>query len=144
MTFAQSVKTCLGPKYLFVFKGRASRSEFWWFMLFIGCANLCASLLFSLFPPAVNATLCFAISLLLFPANLGVSARRLHDRNLSAWWLLVPLATLVLGGIGGRNSLAANLISFLMCFFYLVILCMPSQPESNRFGPMPADPIKNM
>ena len=32
MTFAQSIETCF-RKYA-TFKGRASRSEFWWFVLF--------------------------------------------------------------------------------------------------------------
>ncbi len=33
MTFIKSVKTCFIKK-TFTFKGRASRSEFWWFTLF--------------------------------------------------------------------------------------------------------------
>lgn len=33
MTFIKSVKTCFIKKP-FTFKGRASRSEFWWFTLF--------------------------------------------------------------------------------------------------------------
>ena len=32
MTFAQAVRVCLKDKYC-NFRGRASRSEFWWFML---------------------------------------------------------------------------------------------------------------
>jgi uncharacterized membrane protein YhaH (DUF805 family) len=39
MTFLESIKTCLIDKP-FTFRGRASRSEFWWFVLFcflIGC-----------------------------------------------------------------------------------------------------------
>ena len=33
MTFSESVSTCFN-KY-FVFKGRASRSEYWWFQLIV-------------------------------------------------------------------------------------------------------------
>ena len=33
MTFGESVSTCL--KKYFVFKGRASRSEYWWFQLIV-------------------------------------------------------------------------------------------------------------
>ena len=34
MTFSDAVRTCLKVKYA-TFQGRASRSEYWWFMLFI-------------------------------------------------------------------------------------------------------------
>ena len=34
MKFSQAVKTCFKKKY-FTISGRASRSEFWWFQVFI-------------------------------------------------------------------------------------------------------------
>jgi len=41
MQFQEAVKTCFN-KYA-EFKGRASRSEFWWFVLFYAIANLVAN-----------------------------------------------------------------------------------------------------
>lgn len=142
MTFQQSVKTCLISKYLFVFRGRASRSEFWWFMLFIGLVNLVCALIFSLLPLAIESALNFAVSLCLLPANLGVTARRLHDRNMSAWWMLLPILALLFWLIGGAQARANTLnsiVSFGMCLLYLIILCMPGQSGPNRFGPDPLE-----
>lgn len=50
MTFAQAVRVCLKDKYC-NFRGRASRSEFWWFMLCIGLINLAANIVLSPLPP---------------------------------------------------------------------------------------------
>lgn len=138
MTFPDSVKICLGPKYLFKFQGRASRSEFWWFMFFIGLVNLTTGLIFSLLPPMFGTSLSLVISLMLLPANLGVSVRRLHDRNLRGWWLLLPIVSLVLAILfGAQNNVVSNVVSLSMCICYLAILCMPSQTGVNRFGPEP-------
>lgn len=43
MTFAQSIRTCFA-KYI-TFAGRASRSEYWWFFLFILLGNIATSIL---------------------------------------------------------------------------------------------------
>lgn len=142
MTFKESVKINLTTKYFFDFRGRASRSQFWWFMLFIFLVNLVVSLLVSVLPQKVGGSLSLIVSLLLFPPNLGVTVRRFHDRNLRGWWLLLPLLSLgawmVSGGMT-KPSLPGNLLSFGMCLVYLIVLCMPSQPQANRFGPPPPD-----
>lgn len=138
MTFGQSIRTCLGPKYLFKFQGRASRSEFWWFMLFIFLVNFAAGLIFSILPMMAGASLSLAVSLMLLPANLGVTVRRLHDRNMAGWWLLVPIGCLVLAILfGAGDNILGNAVSLSMCICYLAILCMPGQQGENRFGPEP-------
>ena len=43
---------------------------------------------------------------------ISAAARRLHDINRSGWWQVVPLAN-------------------------IVMLCLPSDDEANRFGPPP-------
>lgn len=142
MTFRQSVRENLSAKYLFVFRGRASRSEFWWFALFIILVNIACAIAMQVLPPTFAATLSLAVSLILLPPNIGVTVRRLHDRNLRGWWLLAPIGTLFLSIISGgvaTASLAANLLSLALCLCYLAILCMPSQAGENRFGPQPQD-----
>ena len=68
------------------FNGRASRSEYWWLVLFnfiLGCI------------PLVNILAGLA---LLIP-SLALGARRLHDTGRSGWWLLlglIPFGALVL------------------------------------------------
>lgn len=145
MTFKQSILTCLGPKYLFKFSGRASRSEYWWFALFIILANI-ASSFFWLFPPNVAATLNFILGLLLLPASMGVTVRRLHDRNLSGWWLLVPLfllVTVVLAGPAAQNAIL-DLLSFGLTLIFIIILCMPGYPGANKYGENPLAEYKKI
>lgn len=82
MDFFHAIQTCF-LKFA-NFSGRASRSEFWYFMLFVIIMN---NLLLFLF--ASNAVLLSIWSLVIFIPSLAVSARRLHDTEHSAWWLLL-------------------------------------------------------
>jgi len=96
MGFTQSVKTCLS-KYV-VFSGRARRSEYWWFVLFVilvsvGLAVLSA-ILFGTDPEtgqgsnSLNSV--FQLAILL--PMLAAGWRRLHDTGRPGWYLLLPLA----------------------------------------------------
>lgn len=140
MTFQQAIRTCLVQKYFFRFAGRASRSEFWWFMLFIFLVNLATGIAFSILPATIAASLSLIVSLALLPANLGVSVRRLHDRNMSGWWLLLPIVSLFLGILSGPASQGpvVSMLSLALCLAYLIILCMPGTPGPNRFGDDPS------
>jgi uncharacterized membrane protein YhaH (DUF805 family) len=79
MTFIESVRTCF-KKYA-DFNGCATRSEFWWWVLF----NLIASLAFSLISDKLSAV--FSLAVLL--PNIAVAARRLHDTDRSGWLQLL-------------------------------------------------------
>lgn len=142
MTFRESVQLNLTSRYFFDFRGRASRSEFWWFMLFIGIVNLVITFIMGILPLPVGMSLSLIVSLLLLPPNLGVTVRRFHDRDLRGWWLLLPMLALggwmLTGGVA-TLSLPGNLLSLIMCLAYLAILCLPGQPGANRFGPPPQD-----
>lgn len=95
MTFIQSTKTCF-QKYV-IFNGRASRSEFWWFTLFICLVTILTIIadlvifgeeMLLMEPYAVvNFTNIFNIFIVL--PSLSVTFRRLHDVNKSGWWLLL-------------------------------------------------------
>ncbi len=91
MTFYEAIRVCL-TKYA-EFTGRASRSEFWWFTLFV---ILVAGALVYLSEALSNV---FLIAMLL--PFLAAGARRLHDSGKSPWWqlfLLVPVAGIILLG----------------------------------------------
>lgn len=91
MTFHESILVCL-KKYA-EFNGRASRSEFWWFMLFI-------LLVGSALAYAGETFVSIFLIATLLPL-LAAGARRLRDAGISAWWLfylLVPVGGLVLLG----------------------------------------------
>jgi len=105
MTFGQAIAKCF-MKYA-DFNGRASRPEFWWFILFVIVA---VAALQALSKPVSVA---FHIGMLL--PCLAVGARRLHDTDRSGWWQLLNLVP-VAGWI-------------------VVIILMCAQPkEPNRYS----------
>ncbi|MDC9592102.1 DUF805 domain-containing protein [Xenorhabdus sp. IM139775] len=81
------------------FRGIAPRKEFWYFVLFQILAVLIISFLERLFAvanPEIYIGWFSTIYLLLtFLPALAVNARRLHDINYSAWWLLLHLIPFV-------------------------------------------------
>ena len=69
------------------FKGRARRSEYWWFTLF----NIIVSSILS----AIVPDFAWIWSLVVLVPGIAVVVRRLHDVGKRGWfylWILVPLA----------------------------------------------------
>lgn len=85
MTFAKSIRTCFS-KYA-DFSGRATRSEYWWFFLF--------TLLLSAATGMLGDVVSRLSSLALVLPSLAVGARRLHDVDKSAWFLLLWFIPLI-------------------------------------------------
>ncbi len=81
----QAVKICL--KKFFDFTGRARRSEYWWFVLFVMIVSMVFNFIGAVFP-MVNI-LGLIVGLLLSIAQLAALTRRLHDTGCSGWWVLV-------------------------------------------------------
>ncbi len=81
----QAVKICL--KKFFDFTGRARRSEYWWFVLFVMIVSMVFNFIGAVFP-MVNI-LGLIVGLLLSIAQLAALTRRLHDTGRSGWWVLV-------------------------------------------------------
>ncbi|HSW16630.1 MAG TPA: DUF805 domain-containing protein [Ramlibacter sp.] len=106
VNIVEAVKTCL--RNYVNFRGRATRPEFWWFMLFCALASIAAGMLIG---ERTSGLVSFA---LLLP-SLAVSARRLHDIDRSGWWQLVSLVPLV---------------GWLVVLYWFV---QPTQPQTNRF-----------
>ena len=108
MTFQQAISTCLS-KYAVV-NGRASRSEYWWFVLFSTIAPTAAGLL--------SDTLSGLVGLGLLVPSIAAGTRRLHDTGRSGWWQLLSFT-----GIG---------------FILLIIWwCFASEPANNKYGDVP-------
>ena len=83
--FLEAVK--LAFQHYADFKGRARRSEYWWFTLF--------NILVSTAIGAIAPDFVGFWTLVVFVPGLALSIRRLHDAGRSAWyylWILVPLA----------------------------------------------------
>lgn len=85
MTFSESIQTCF-KKYA-DFNGCASRSEYWWWVLFIVLAIVGLSL--------VSEPLGAIFNLAILLPTIAVTARRLHDTDRSGWLQLVGLIPLI-------------------------------------------------
>lgn len=86
MQIQEAVETCVAKQYA-DFAGRATRSEFWWFMLFCTIINV-------LLGVAAEWAAGIFFLVMLVP-GLAVTTRRLRDTNRSPmWWLLllIPVA----------------------------------------------------
>ena len=135
MGFKEAVNSVLKQNYA-NFQGRASRSEYWFFALFVFIvAAILTALLFATvdFNTQQISGLGYVIIAILAVFYLGilipsiaVAVRRLHDRNMSGWWYL---AVVVLGQVPWLGALV-NL-------GFLVLMCLPGTSGPNRFGPDP-------
>ena len=92
--FGEAIGTCF--KKYFLFEGRASKSEFWYFFLFYFFGYFIIEFIGqSLKNPAlmmVSAIMAFGTIV----PMVSVSCRRLHDINKSGWWQLIPIYNLIL------------------------------------------------
>ncbi|MEH8117307.1 DUF805 domain-containing protein [Aeromonas allosaccharophila] len=101
-----------------VFSGRARRTEYWMFVL----CNVIVMLLLSMVDKLIGGDkelISSIYSLAVLLPSLAVAARRLHDTDRSAWWLLLGLIPII-----GTMVL----IYFMVC---------NGQQGPNRFGDDP-------
>ncbi len=82
---------------MFDFRGRASRSEFWWFFLFSLIATLGVFLVFLQFPnwPFFDWYTLELIFWTHWIANVSLTVRRLHDRDISGFFYFIVFFPLV-------------------------------------------------
>lgn len=127
MSFKEAVTTCLIKKFA-TFSGRATRAEFWWFMLFCFCLRAVLFLIIVLLVASQGFTpqyvwvviiLFLLIWYVLIIPELCVTVRRLHDVGYDGSQFLVICIPIV--GI----------------IWLIVDLCHPSDPTDNAFGPNP-------
>ncbi len=85
MTFVKSISTCFS-KYA-DFTGRATRSEYWWWTLFVILASVATVL--------INEMAYSLFSLATILPGLAVGARRLHDTDRSGWLQLLYLIPII-------------------------------------------------
>ena len=117
----ENIKTAVNTvlsKYA-TFTGRASRSEFWWWILAVFLTlivfGIVDAILFGTGPEA-GQPISALVSLGLLLPNIAVGARRMHDIGKSGWWLLIGLIPVI--GF------------FVLLYFYV----QPSEPETNQYG----------
>lgn len=123
MTFSQAVQTVFA-KY-FTITGRASRAEFWFYMLFIYIVSAILCFLGYIFGSHGNQSTFFQIlewlfGVAVFLPTLAVTVRRLHDIGKGGGWIFIELVPAI-GTI-----------------WLFILEILPSQYGDNRFGPQPA------
>ena len=170
MTFPEAVKTCL--RKWRDFSGRAARSEFWWFWLFTVIMSFLVGFVEGFMGLATwssnpqhpfygmsEGPLSFTLMWVFLPPMVCVAVRRLHDRDASGWWALVPYSSyLALPFLGGflREVEAMTLsgtpsdalikwgigigIWMVAGLVFTIIMMLRGTPGSNRFGPDPLQP----
>ncbi|MFT8649441.1 MAG: DUF805 domain-containing protein [Bifidobacterium psychraerophilum] len=79
-----------------VFSGRASRGEFWWFILFNFLVAIALSFL-SLFSANLHTWVSYGWDLAILVPMLALGVRRLHDANFNGWLIVIP-SVLTYGG----------------------------------------------
>jgi uncharacterized membrane protein YhaH (DUF805 family) len=96
MNFGQAIKS--GFSNYVTFSGRAARSEFWYWTLFVVLVTIAAGILdrglFDFDEPTTTGVFGPLVSLIFFLPGLAVSVRRLHDLDRSGWWLLLVLTVI--------------------------------------------------
>ncbi len=118
---------------LFSFQGRINRAKWWLTSIAVGVAEMVLfGIIVALFSggtdpstgmPTFNpigSILCIVVLVAVMWISLALSAKRWHDRNKSAWWILIVFVPVV-GGL------------------WYLIECgfLPGTAGSNQYGPDP-------
>ena len=115
MNFTQAISS--GFSRYFDFRTRSSRSEYWYWTLFSIVVSVAATMLDALIFSGA-AILDTISSFALFIPGIAVAARRLHDINRTAWWILI----------------AFTIIGILLLLYWYI---QPGNRGDNDYGPDP-------
>ena len=98
VSFSQAVRMAFDSYCRF--QGRSSRSEYWWWVLFVAILSFCIGIIEGILGFSMTAvrTTSGILSLVLLLPGLGLSVRRLHDIGKSGWWILLGFYS-----CGGRH-----------------------------------------
>lgn len=106
------------------FEGRASRPEYWYFVLFVFLIFILLVIVdFSLgtYDEELGMGVTSAIFFMLVAIpSTAVGARRLHDTNRTGWWQLI------------------NLLPYIGSLILIALFSVKGQSEENRYGPPPS------
>ena len=141
VTFGEAISVCF-KKYA-TFKGRARRSEYWWWQLFCFILSI--------------ATCGIGYIVVLIP-NIAVTFRRLHDVGRSGWWWTASFVLSLIYGVcfyfiifqlmAGNDApialaistVVANIATIIIGIMVFVFTLLDSKRGSNRYGDSPKYP----
>lgn len=93
------------------FKGRARRSEYWYFVLVNVIVAFCLSFVVGLFTQTGAALINGLYTLAILVPYVAVSVRRMHDMDKEWWYALIPVYNFILAiseGTKGTNQYGAD------------------------------------
>jgi uncharacterized membrane protein YhaH (DUF805 family) len=148
VSFQEAIKK--GFNNYFVFRGRSTRAEFWWWQLFNVAIQIVGSIVDAVTGlPSIFGTL---LGLALLIPSISLATRRLHDINKSGWWQLLWLLPVAIGIIIALVSWIADLhdwafygtaIAILIVFTLIVVVLLiylyvrQGDDGSNKYGEDP-------
>lgn len=158
MNFNEAIVS--GYKNYFNIRGRATRSEYWNFVLFsvlimilisVGAIVIAATVFQQASLESVGFTVLVVVFIYVFAFALPLTAmqvRRIHDIGQSGWWVFLVFVLGVaanFAGFANFDQIAAanefspiNAVANLASFALLIASILPSQPRANKYGEVPA------
>ena len=152
MNFADAIKN--GFKNYVQFRGVASRSEYWYWVLFTFLVSVVLGTIDAVMaagsleqqatdPFAMSGTLGNIASLVFLLPNLTVGVRRMRDAGFSAWFLLLSVLPMILvfvvigtfvaelSGAVGDGNIAEALVAFIPALVF--IAANPASEQASQF-----------
>lgn len=108
-----------------IFSGRARRTEYWMFILFNIIFSIAAMIIDNIIgttfdvPGIYYGFIYVLYTIAMIIPSISVTVRRLHDTGKSGWMYFIALIPLI-GGI-----------------WLLVLMCIDSEKEENKYGVCP-------
>ncbi len=101
------------------FKGRSSRSEYWYFVLINMLVSFVLSFVIALVSPTVASIVNVLYFLAILVPAITVCIRRMHDVDKEWWYALIPI-------------------------YNLILTITPGTPGPNLYGVEPASGVKTV
>lgn len=134
--------------------GRSGRSYYWVSNILLSIAIMVLYLIFLLIGLVIGFTASGAavtiyaiicgviIFILLIWPYIAINGKRIHDRNKSAWLILIPVALQILADASILASVVLSIVLGLAAFvvgvwFFVEFGCMRGTVGPNRYGPDP-------
>ena len=86
------------------FKGRASRQEYWMFILFNAIFVIALSFIEIFLFGLYSSILSNIYTLAIMVPGTAAGVRRMHDTGKSGWFLLIPIYNLILAVTSGESG----------------------------------------
>ena len=147
LEFGEAISICW-KKYA-DFKGRARRSEYWWWCLFASIIFTATRFIDQMLSIG-HITKLIAWLILIIP-GLAVGTRRLHDTGRSGWWIVAESIMIGIMWIMAYSIESSFSCSYIWYIFYCIVVLLSlfvvgailyfsvldSHKGENLYGPSP-------